>query len=114
MLGETHRKIGVVASFAILQPTTIPACLGVMAAGAIGGGICDIDILLKHNPATDEESGRDDHYDGTLEDIISNTILFLLFVLVDWYFGSGAVAWALQHYGYHTIVAGALIALIIV
>ena len=114
MLGGTHKRIGIVASFAVLRPTTIPACLGALAAGAIGGDICDIDILFKNNPAKDEDQNRDDHYDGAWEDAASNVLLFLLFVLVDWYFGNGAVDWFHQHLGFHTLAAGAVLALIVV
>ena len=114
MLGRTHKKIGVAAAFAVLRPSTIPACLGAFAAGAIGGGICDVDILFKNHPAKDEDPNRDDYYDGAWEDVASNILLFLLFLLVDWYFGNGAVDWFFEHLGFHTLAAGAVFTLIIV
>lgn len=114
MLGGTHKRIGIAVSFAILRPTTIPICLGTLAAGAIGGDICDIDILFKNHPAKDEDPDRDDHYDGAWEEAASNVLLFLLFVLVDWYFGNGAVDYFFQHLGFHTLAAGAIFTLIIV
>ena len=114
MLGRTHKRIGIVASFAILQPTTVPACLGALAAGSIGGFICDVDILFRNHPAKDEEQERDDYYDEEWEDAISSIILFLLFVLVDNYFGGGAVDWFLSHLGFRTIAAISVFALIIV
>jgi len=114
MLGRTHKKIGIAASFAILQPTTVPACLGTLAAGSIGGFLCDIDILFRNHPAKDEEQERDDHYDGEWEDVASSMILFFLFIVVDNYFGSGAVDWFMSHLGIQTLVAAAVFALIIV
>ena len=114
MLGGTHKKIGMVASLAILRPATIPACLGALAAGSIGGDICDIDILWRKHPAKDEDPERDDHYDGEWEDVASDVILFFLFVIVDWYFGSGAVAWIQSHFGFQTLAAMAVFGLIVV
>ena len=114
MLGGTHKKIGAAAAFAILRPATIPACLGTLAAGYIGGDICDIDILLRNHPAEDEDPDRDDHYDGAWEDFASNVILFLLFILVDWYFGNGSVDWFLHNFGIRTMAAISIFALIIV
>lgn len=113
MLGRTHKKIAVALSFAILQPTTVPACLGTMAAGSIGGTVCDVDILLRKHPAKDEEPNRDDRYD-TWADIGSNILLTFLFVLVDLFIGNGAVDWFLCHIGFRTIAASAVFALIVV
>ena len=114
MLGRTHRKIGIATTFAILKPITVPACLGALAAGSIGGTICDIDILFRDHPADDEEPERDDQYDGEWEDFALNLILFLLFIVVDKYFGGGAVDWFFRHLGFHTIAMGAVFALIVV
>ena len=114
MLGRTHKKIGIAASFAILQPATIPACLGTLAAGSIGGFLCDIDILFRNHPAKDEEQERDDYYDGEWEDAASNMILFFLFIAVDSFFGGGAVDWFSNHFGIQTLAVGAVFALIIV
>ena len=45
MMGKTHLTIGVAAAIAAAQPSTVPECLAAVAAGAIGGVICDIDTL---------------------------------------------------------------------
>ena len=114
MLGRTHKKIAVATAFAVIQPTTVPACLGVLAAGAIGGEMCDIDILFRNFPAKDEDPYRDDHYDGKWEDVASNVILFLLFVLVDGYFSNSSIEWFFSHFGFQTLAAGAVFTLIVV
>ena len=44
MMSGTHMLVGVSASLAILQPTTITECICVAAGGAIGGFIPDLDM----------------------------------------------------------------------
>lgn len=53
MLGKTHLAVGIAASFAVLQPTSLPELMVGLGAAAVGALISDIDVdtSSSHNDA---------------------------------------------------------------
>ena len=45
MMGKTHLAIGIASALVLMEPQTLSDCLVTIAGGAIGGVLCDIDIL---------------------------------------------------------------------
>ena len=53
MLGKTHLAVGIAASFAVVQPASMPELMVGLGAAAVGGLISDIDVdsSSSHNDA---------------------------------------------------------------
>ena len=45
MMGKTHFAMGIASALVIMNPKTVSECLLTIVGGAIGGVLCDIDIL---------------------------------------------------------------------
>lgn len=45
MMGKTHLAVGMAAAMAVVRPDSPAGCVAALAAGAVGGVLCDVDTL---------------------------------------------------------------------
>ena len=80
MMGKTHLTIGIAAALAATQPATVPECLAAVAAGAVGGVLCDIDTL------------RNDGHNDSIAVQFTALAIAACILAVDWWQNMGLCA----------------------
>ena len=101
MDGRTHMALGIATSLAVVQPTSVPACLSTIIGGAIGGLISDIDnppVRRKYDYSGDEHAWQL----GVFTFIFINAIL-----VIDYFMGDGVCSYFIENFGVKTIVSAA-------
>ena len=96
MMSKTHIAVGVAASLAIMQPTTVEGCLAATMGGAIGGIICDIDTRSNQQ-----------HKDALYGRIIA-VVIAVVVLAVDFYRGSGICVYVVDCAGPSTAIGVAI------
>ena len=96
MMSKTHIAVGVAASLAIMQPTTVEGCLAATMGGAIGGIICDIDTRSN-------QQHKDAFYGRIIAVVIAIAVL-----VADFFTGSGICAYVVECAGPSTAIGVAI------
>ncbi|MBR6385343.1 MAG: metal-dependent hydrolase [Ruminococcus sp.] len=92
MLGRTHITAGITSALLIFQPATLIDFGAVVAGGALGGSICDIDCQ------------KTDFTKDTVKDIFSVGIFFALILAFDSLTGKGLMNYIINKFNMNMLV----------
>lgn len=100
MLGRTHITIGTVTALLLFRPTTMLEFGSVVAGGALGGTICDIDCKSKYYEMNE----------GSVKNMVLAVVAIICIFLFDYWMGNGLIAYIQSSFGILMIIGGILFA----
>ncbi len=100
MLGRTHVTIGTATALLMFRPTTMLEFGAVVAGGALGGLICDIDCKSE-----DYELNE-----GSAQSMCLAVVAFICILLFDYYMGNGLITYLRNSFGFRMVLGGIIFA----
>lgn len=98
MLGRTHITIGTATALLLFRPTNMLEFGTVVAGGALGSFICDIDCK------------SDEMNEGSVKNMVLAVVAFICILLCDYFMANGLIAYLHSSFGFLMVLGGIIFA----